>query len=355
MIETIEDNDTNAGAIAVPGTCADLPLLELHRHLDGALRVATILDLGRQHGLDLPADSEAGLRPYVQIDGSAPGLLAFLERFRYLVEVLVDEDACYRVAYENVEDAAREGLDHVELRFSPWFMAQRHGLDPQGVVEACVAGTTEAAARLDIGVGLIGILSRTYGPDVCAQELDALLACRDDLVGVDLAGDEAGFPPALFRKHFSRVRDAGLHVTIHAGEADGPASVWSAIQDLGAERIGHGFRAIEDPALVEYLVDRRIGLEICPTSNLHTSTVASYAEHPVMQLARAGVPFCLNTDDPGISGITIAHEYEIAAPACGLDPAEIRRAQQAALDLSFTTDAQKQALRARYSATSPVS
>jgi len=344
MIKTIEDTDHAAAQARVPGASPDLPVLELHRHLDGAIRVSTVLDLGRQHGLTLPADTEEGLTPYVHIDSSEPGLLAFLERFRYLVEILVDEEACRRVAFESVEDAFREGLDHVELRFSPWFMAERHELDPQAVVEACIAGAAEAADQFDIGVGLIGILSRTYGPEICQRELSALLACCDHLVGVDLAGDEAGFPAALFKEHFSLVRDAGLHVTVHAGEAAGPESIWSAINDLGAERIGHGFRAIEDPALITFLAEQQIGLECCPTSNLHTSTVERYADHPILHLARAGVPFCLNTDDPGISGITIGHEYSVAAPAMGLDAHAIRAAQAASLAMSFTDKEQKRAL-----------
>ncbi len=326
----------------------DLPLCELHRHLDGSIRVATILDLAEQHGLELPANTEAGLAPYVHIDGAEPGLLAFLERFRYLVEVLVDEDACHRVARENVEDAAREGLDYVELRFSPWFMAERHGLAPRGVVEACIAGAREGERDFGVRVGLIGILSRTYGPETCHQELEALLACRDGLVGLDLAGDEAGFPARLFVEHFNRARDAGLRITVHAGEADGPESVWSAIRDLGAERIGHGFRAIEDPRLVAFLAEQGICLESCPTSNLHTSGVERYAAHPIRALAEAGVRFCLNTDDPGISAITIGHEYEVAAPAVGLSEAQVRAAQATALDAAFLAESEKGELIKKY-------
>jgi adenosine deaminase len=149
------------------------------------------------------------------------------------------------------------------------------------------------------------------------QELDAILAHRDHIVAVDLAGDEPNFPAGWFRDHFRRVRDAGLHVTIHAGEAAGPHSVWAAIRDLGAERIGHGFRAIEDPVLVDYLAEKGIGLECCPTR------------------------FCLNTDDPGISNIDIAHEYEVAAPAIGLTVEQVRQAQADALDMAFLSAADK--------------
>ena len=166
------------------------------------------------------------------------------------------------------------------------------------------------------------------------RELEAILAHRNHIVAVDLAGDEVNFPAAMFVEHFRKVRDAGLHVTVHAGEAVGPESVWSAIRDLGAERIGHGFRAIEDPELVDYLAGNGVGLECCPTSNLHISAIADYASHPIKQLADRGVRFCLNTDDPGISNIDIAHEYEVSAPAIGLSPEQILQSQRDALDLA---------------------
>lgn len=312
-----------------------LPLCDLHRHLDGSIRLQTILDLSEQHGIELPANDVEGLAPYVHIDESEPGLMAFIARFKYLIEILVDADACRRVAYENVVDAKSEGVDYLELRFSPWFMAERHGLNPQEVVEACLDGMRAGERETGVRANAIGILSRTYGAGICHKELDAVLACRAGIVAVDLAGDEAGYPAALFIEHFKRVRDAGLHVTIHAGEAAGPESVWSSIKDLGAERIGHGFRSIEDPALVEHLIEQGIGLESCPTSNLHISAVENYAQHPIKRLADHGVKFCLNTDDPGISAIDIAHEYNVAAPAVGLSAAQIRQSQIDGLEMAF--------------------
>lgn len=324
-----------------------LPGCELHRHLDGAIRLATIVELAEQHGIHLPAKGVEGMKPFVHVDGNAPGLMAFIARFKYLTEVLVDLEACRRVAYENVEDARDEGLDYVELRFSPWFMAERHGLAPQGVVEACADGAVAAARDTGVMVNLIGILSRTYGPQACERELDAILAPRDAVIAVDLAGDEAGFPAGLFSEHFRRARDAGKRITIHAGEADGPHSVWAAIRELGAERIGHGFRSIEDPALVACLAERGVGLECCPTSNLHISAVPSYDRHPIRALADAGVRFCLNTDDPGISNITIGHEYRVAGPACGLGTDQLRQAQQDALQMAFIDDEQRRALLAK--------
>ena len=322
-----------------------LPLVELHRHLDGSIRLETILDLADQHGIALPATDVAGLAPYIHVDESTPGLMAFLERFEHMTAVLVDADACRRVAYENVEDARAEGIDYIELRYSPWFMAESHGMDPAEVMEACADGVRAAERDTGIRANIIGILSRTYGVEACMKELDAILAHRDHIVGVDLAGDELRYPAHLFTNHFDRVRDAGLHVTIHAGEADGPQSVWSAIEDLGAERIGHGFRAVEDPALVEHLAKHGIGLEACPTSNLHTSTVRNYSSHPIKALADEGVKFCLNTDDPGISAIDIEHEYTVAAPATGLSGKQIHQSQLDGLEMAFLSEQDKAGLK----------
>ncbi len=322
-----------------------LPLVELHRHLDGSIRLETILELADQHGIALPANDVAGLAPYVHIDKSAPGLMAFIDRFEHMTGVLVDADACRRVAYENVEDAKREGIDYIELRYSPWFMAETHAMNPSEVMEACADGIRAAERDTGVRANIIGILSRTYGVDTCLKELDAILAHRDHIVAVDLAGDEVGFPAYLFQEHFKRVRDAGLHVTIHAGEADGPQSVWSAIHDLGAERIGHGFRSVEDAELVAYLAENEIGLESCPTSNLHISAVESYASHPIKQLADQGVKFCLNTDDPGISAINIVHEYDVAATAVGLSHEQIRQSQIDALDMAFLSPQEKSRLQ----------
>lgn len=318
-----------------------LPLCELHRHMDGSIRLETILDLADQHGIALPANDVSGLAPYVHIDESAPGLIEFIDRFEHMTAVLVDADACRRIAYENVEDAKREGIDYIELRYSPWFMAETHGIDPAEVMEACADGIRAAERDTGVRANIIGILSRTYGVDTCMKELDAILAHRDHIVAVDLAGDEAQYPAYLFEAHFKRVRDAGLHVTIHAGEADGPGSVWSAIRDLGAERIGHGVRSVEDASLVDYLATNGIGLESCPTSNLHTSAVKSYADHPIKELADRGVKFCLNTDDPGISAIDLAHEYNLAAPATGLTTQQIRQSQLDALDMAFLSAQEK--------------
>ncbi len=222
------------------------------------------------------------------------------------------------MAYENVEDAARNGLHYVELRFSPRYMAMTHRLPVDGVVEAVIAGVQEGCRDFQVDARLIGILSRTFGEAACQEELAALLAHREGITALDLAGDELGFPGTLFRNHFNQARDAGWHITVHAGEAAGPESIWQAIRELGAERIGHGVKAVEDPALMDYLAEHRIGIESCLTSNVQTSTVASLAQHPLKQFLEHGVLASLNTDDPAVQGVDIIHEYTVAAPAAGL-------------------------------------
>jgi adenosine deaminase len=329
-----------------------LPFIDLHRHLDGNVRLETILDLGRQHNLPLPARDLEGLRPHVQVvggsqgPGTTPGVMAFIAKFRWMTQVLVDYDACRRVAYENVEDARREGLDYVELRFSPWFMAETHALDPAGVTEAVVEGVRAGARDHGQRVNLIGILSRTYGPQACRQELEALLSQQANIVALDLAGDEANWPGELFVDHIRRARGAGWRITVHAGESDGPHSIWQALCELGAERIGHGVAAAADPALMAYLAEHQIGVETNLTSNIQTCTVKSYATHPARLFLEQGMLVTLNTDDPGISGIDLRYEYEVAAPAAGLSPAQMRQAQGNALAVAFISDAERQALLA---------
>jgi adenosine deaminase len=323
---------------------SSIPLIDLHHHLDGSVRLETILELGLKHNLPLPAKTLGGLRPFVQVSDPQPGVMVFIDKFKWMVGVLVDYDACRRVAYENVEDAAREGIDYIELRYSPWFMAEANGLNPQGVVEAVTDGVRAGERQFGIRANQIGILSRHYGPEIAYKELDALLSCRDEITALDLAGDEGNFPGEWFVDHFKKAREAGWHITVHAGEIAGPASIWQAIRGLGAERIGHAVHAVENPELMAYLLDHRIGVECCLTSNVQTSTVKDYPSHPLRQFLEAGLLATLNTDDPGISAIDLHYEYEVAAPAAGLSTEHIKQAQKNALEIAFLNSNDKNSL-----------
>ncbi|MDX5626867.1 MULTISPECIES: adenosine deaminase [unclassified Brenneria] len=322
-----------------------LPLTDIHRHLDGNIRAQSILELGRQFNISLPANDLESLRPHVQITKLEPDLLSFLQKLDWGVAVLGSLDACRRIAYENVEDAVNAGLDYAELRFSPYYMAMKHNLPIAGVVEAVIDGVTAGCRDHDIVIRLIGILSRTFGTDACQQELDGLLAHRDHIVALDLAGDELGYPGDLFSSHFKQAHDAGWHITVHAGEAAGPESIWQAIHQLKAERIGHGVAAIVDTDLMSYMAENTIGIESCLTSNLQTSTVTALEQHPLVHFLRYGIPATINTDDPAVQGIEIRHEYEVAAPLAGLTAAETRQAQENGLRIAFISEQEKQQLR----------
>ena len=322
----------------------EFPLIDLHRHIEGSVRLETILELGQHYNLPLPAWDIESLRPFVQVIGSQPGVMPFIEKFKWSVGILVDYEACYRIGYESVEDAFNEGIDYIELRFSPWFMAESHKLDTTGVVEATIAGVTAAVRDTGLRVNLIGILSRTYGPEIANEELSALLSHRDSLIAIDLAGDEANFPGEMFVEHIQKARDTGLAITIHAGESSGSESVWQAVLGLGADRLGHAVHAVDDYGLLNYLESEGIGIESSITSNVQTSTVSGYDAHPLRVFLENNILATINTDDPRISGINLQHEYQIAASASGLSQDQIRTAQRNALKVAFLTEQEKIAL-----------
>jgi adenosine deaminase len=327
-----------------------LPLIDLHRHLEGSVRLETMLALADKHGLTLPGTTVAALRPHVVINGPLDDLNQFLDRLHWMIHILVDTAACRRIAYESVEDAAHEGLDYLELRFSPGFMARPHRLSAPDVVAAVIDGVRAGARDFGVKTNLIGIISRTFGPESGQEELAALLEHRGAITALDLAGDEAGWPGQLFREHFRQGRDAGWQITVHAGEAGGAENVRYAVEHLGATRIGHGIRATGDPALLDLLAARGIGLEINLTSNLQTRTVTGYGDHPLKFFLERGLLASINTDDPVISGIELHHEFEVAAPAAGLTPALARQTQENALATAFLTADERAALRRRAAA-----
>lgn len=321
-----------------------LPKVDIHRHLDGNIRPQTIWSLAEKHGVKLPVSNIEALLPLCQIQDKTADLLAFLQKLDYGISVLADTDACYQIAYENMQDAANEGLDYVELRFSPFYMSQTHKLNIADVVAATIQGCTDGERDFGVKVNLIGILSRTFGTEACTQELNGLLVHKDKLVALDLAGDELGFPAPLFVEHFKQARDAGWKITVHAGEADGPQSIWNAIRLLGAERIGHGVAAKDDQALMNYLAEHKIGIESCPTSNYQTATVVDTENHPMKLFLDAGIEVTLNTDDPGVSAIDLAHEYQVARDVIKLSDQQLKQIQINGVNQSFLSVQEKTAL-----------
>jgi len=321
-----------------------LPLLDLHRHLDGNIRPATIWQLAEKNGIALPTTQFVDFIPYVQIQHSESDLLAFLKKLDWGVAVLKDLDDVKRVAYENVEDAFNAGLTYAELRFSPYYMSMNHNLPISDVVAAVIDGIHMGMKDFNVKINLIGILSRTFGVEQCQFELDALLSHKAHLIAIDLAGDEYNFPGELFTDHFRQVRNADLQITVHAGEAGGAKSVWQAINELGATRIGHGVATIEDEKLMSYMVNNNIAIESCLTSNFQTGTVTDLSQHPLKAFLDYGIKACLNTDDPAVQGVEIKHEYDVAQQVLKLNDKEISQLQKNALDVCFLSDSDKKRL-----------
>ena len=322
----------------------DYPLTDLHRHLDGNIRPSTIWQLAQEFSIPLQQQNVEELIQATQVQVKTTDLLAFLQKMELGVSVLASEQACYRVAYENVEDAKQAGLTYAEFRFSPVFMAQAHNLAIEQVVDAVVAGCKAGSKEYGVPVNLIGILSRSYGEAMCHQELQALLRAKDDIGALDLAGDEKGFPAIRFKQHFKLARDIGWKITVHAGEADGPHSIWQAIDALGATRIGHGVAAREDANLMDFMANNDISIECCLTSNFQTGACTDIIQHPIKTFIERGILVTLNTDDPGVSGIEIADEYKLAREVVGLSATQLKQIQLNGVEVAFAEDSVKNQL-----------
>jgi len=321
-----------------------LPLIDLHRHLDGNIRPKTIWQLAQKHNITLPTTDFEAFLPHVQIQESEADLLAFLQKLDWGVAVLKTLDDCKRIAYENVEDAFLAGIDYAELRFSPYYMAKSHQLHTPDVVAAIIDGINAGMKDFDVKVNLIGILSRTFGVEKCQHELDAILAHKQHITAVDLAGDEYNFPGELFIEHFKQVDKANLNITIHAGEAAGSESIWQAINQLKATRIGHGVACKDDNKLMDYMRTHQIAVESCLTSNYQTGTISDLADHPIKTFLANDLLVCLNTDDPAVENIELKDEFELASQQLGLTEQQITKLQENALQASFLSNSDKQAL-----------
>lgn len=319
-----------------------MPKVELHRHLDGSVRLETILDLARSHGIRLPADNPEELRKLATITAPLRDLREVLDGFAILQSVCASYDALKRIAYENVEDAVRDGVQLIELRFAPAFIAAGKDLGNDEIIEGVVDGVRAALADFPVEVGLIGIVARS-------QSLEANTAATADLIrysrsdhpeawrirGFDLADNEAGFDARDFVPLVQQARDAGLGITIHSGEDTDAAAVSTTLELFGAERIGHGVRIWGDEEVMQQVRDAGALLEVSPTSNWLTRAVPSRADHPLVKLHRAGVPVCLNSDDPHLFGIDLVTEYRYAVDELGASLEELQLMNQRALSASF--------------------
>lgn len=289
-----------------------IPKAELHCHLDGSVRPETLLELGREYKVPMPRNSAEELRDFMLVS-DAKSLEDYLKRFEVTVSVMQTAEAIERIAYELGADAAADGVRYIEVRNAP-ILNSRGKLEMGEALEAQINGLARAEKDHGIIARSIVCSLRQLPPETSLELAQLAVAYKDKgVVAFDLAGGEAGFPASAHSDAFAYARKHNLAVTIHAGEGDGARSVRDAVHKCGANRLGHATRLIEDPELTQYVNDRRIGLEICLTSNVQTHAAKSYETHPLRQYFDHGMNLTLNTDNRLMSGTTLTDEYVYAA------------------------------------------
>ncbi len=302
-----------------------LPKTDLHCHLDGCLRPRTLLALADEQGVKLPERRLPQLTRLLQAGKRTRNLADYLKIFDLTLSVLQEKHALHRVAYELAEDAAAENVRHLEVRYSPVLhRQQRLGYDD--IVEPVIAGLAAAGAKHGLSTGVIICGIRSLSPRVSYELAEVAVAYKGrGVLGFDLAGQEKDYPAKAHRDAFLLVLKNNVNLTVHAGEAFGPASISQALHQCGAHRIGHGTRLHEDPDLLRYVNDHRIPLEVCLSSNVQTRAVRSMAAHPFGGYFHAGLRVTLNTDSRLVSATTVSREIALAERAFQLGPYEVKR------------------------------
>jgi aminodeoxyfutalosine deaminase len=326
---------------------AGLPKVELHVHHVGSASPRIVAELAARHAgrTPVPADPEA-LTKYFEFRDFAH----FVEIYLSVVDLIRDPEDVRILTYEVARELARQQVRYAELTVTPYSHVRR-GIPAPAFCAAIEDARVRAEAELGIVLRWCFDIPGEAGLPAAEETLRIALDERPDaLISFGLGGPEMGVPRPQFKPYFDKARAAGLRSAPHAGETTGPSTIWDAIRELGAERIGHGISAAKDPSLMAYLAEHGIALEVCPTSNLRTGQVPSIEEHPLPVLVAAGVPVTINSDDPPMFGTTINNEYAVAARLLGLDESGVADLARAGVRASFMPDADKTRLLAEIDA-----
>jgi adenosine deaminase len=326
---------------------AGLPKAELHVHHVGSASPGTVAELAARHAgsSPVPADPEA-LADYFTFTDFAH----FIEVYLSVVDLVRTPEDVWTLTYEVAGDLAAQQVRYAELTLTPYTSIIR-GIAAEAYCEAVEDARLRAERDLGVVLRWCFDIPGESGLEAADVTLDTALRLRPDgLVAFGLGGPEVGVPRAQFAPHFDQARAAGLHSVPHSGESTDAQSVWDAVEHLGAERIGHGIRSVDDPDLLALLAERGIALEVCPTSNVRTRSVPSLEAHPLPVIAAAGVPFSISSDDPPMFGTTLTDEYVVAADLLGLDEAGVAELARQAVRQSFLDDAGKASLLAEVDA-----
>ncbi len=325
-----------------------IPKVELHCHLEGAIRTSTIIDIARQYHLPLPSYDVAGLDPHVKVFDQWQDLHSVLEAFSIARDCFVAPEVVERIAWELFEDSAAQNIKLLEVRFSPDWAFSGHNLRWDAALDALLRAKARAESHFGMAIGLIAITSRSLGPVSCARTVEWSIRHSKHILGIDLADSERDFPLTEFLDSIATARDAGLKVTIHTGE-DTPASfVTQTIRLASPDRIGHGIHIIEDPAAVELVKEKGITLEVNPWSNYLTSSVRIIEEHPLKELYDLGVRVTINSDDPEVLDTNLNNEYRIARENLGMTWEDLAACNRYALAASFLPEATRARIIRQY-------
>jgi len=321
-----------------------MPKAELHCHLDGSLRPATLLALSAARGITLPHHDPDALARWMRVD-DAHNLEEYLARFEITLAVMQTGPEIERIAHELVLDAALDGIKYIEVRYCP-ALHTREGLSGDDVMNAMLHGLSRGEKETGTVARVIVCSLRSF-PWPHSMDMAELAVTYKDrgVVAFDLAGGELGNPAHEHAKAFEYARHNNLAVTVHAGEGDGAASIHEAVHQCGANRIGHGTRLREDAALEAYLVDRRIALEVCPTSNVQTRVVNTFGEHPIERYRQLGALVTVNTDNTMMSGVSLTDEFVACAEHLGWDFATLSAVALNGFEAAFLPYAARMALR----------
>lgn len=325
-----------------------LPKVELHRHLEGSLRLATMLDIARAHNMDIPEDVLA-LSNLVQVQEAENFTFRnFLAKFNTLRLFYRSPEVIDRITREAIEDAARDNVQYLELRFTPVALSRAERFPLNEVMDWVISASQAAAGQFGIMVRLITSVNRHESPDL-AEQVAWLAAERKDagIVGIDLAGNEAEFPAKPFYGIFKEARQTGLHLSVHAGEWGPAENVLEAIQNIEADRIAHGVRVLEEASVTALARERAVPFEVCITSNYQSGVVREPGAHPFRRMLEAGLNVTINTDDPSISRITLSHEYHEVVDELGVPMDALRTCILAAAEAAFLPEADRKELVGR--------
>ena len=325
-----------------------LPKVEIHLHLEGAIRTQTLIDIARDYHLELPSYDSAELDKHVKVLDQMRDLNAVLAAFAIFQNSITSPQVVERIAWELFEDSARQNIKLLEVRFSPDWAFRGHHLDWDTCLEGLLRAAGRAERELDMKVGYIAITSRNLGPDSCVKTVDWAIRHRKEILGVDLADGEEFHPIREFVKPVMKAKEAGLKVTVHSGENTPASSVVETIHAVNPDRIGHGIHIIEDRSAVELVKARGITLEVNPWSNYLTNSVRRIEEHPLKRLFDLGVKVTINSDDPEVLETNLNNEYRIAHEVLGMSLKEIVVCNRFAVEASFLPKEKKQAVLERY-------